>query len=180
MVEAWAGLEGVRFARTGDGPMLGRHGMSPVCITRGDGADCKSLLVWPSGRASEPLSWTKPFLNSTQLNAGSLRKEKGKLQGCSWCAGPWEAQGGRSASQEGEAGWSHLASMGPDDFTGLSMARKLDPSRQVTRSLLLRDRCPPSSYRVRVCVCVCLCTHTGAWAQGGPCTLFPSKPRFWG
>ena len=91
----------------------------------------KSCWSGPSERASELDSWTKPFLNSTQLNAASLRKEKGKLQGCGWCAGPLGGRGGQVLPhRKGGAGWGHLAgAWEPDDFTGLSMARKLDPSK---------------------------------------------------
>lgn len=46
--------------------------------------------------------------------------------------GPWEARGGGGQvlpHRKGGAGWGHLAgAWEPDDFTGLSMARKLDPS----------------------------------------------------
>ena len=132
MVEAWAGLESVGFAKTeGMGPCWGAQHVTLSVSHEVMGQTQKSCWSGPSGRASELDSWTKPFLNSTQLNAASLRKEKGKLQGCGWCAGPLGGRGGQVLPhRKGGAGWGHLAgAWEPDDFTGLSMARKLDPSK---------------------------------------------------
>lgn len=53
----------------------------------------KSSWPGPSGRATESDSWIKPFLNSTQLNPASLRKDGGKLQRVQLVLlGPWEGR----------------------------------------------------------------------------------------
>ena len=184
MVEAWAGLESVGFAKTeGMGPCWGAQHVTLSVSHEVMGQTQKSCWSGPSGRASELDSWTNPFLNSTQLNAASLRKEKGKLQGCGWCAGPLGGRGGQVLPhRKGGAGWGHLAgAWEPDDFTGLSMARKLDPSK--AGDWVTAAPGWVSTEKLQgVCVCVCarVCAHTGAGAGVDLAQCFPSKPRFRG
>lgn len=104
MVEARAGLESVGFARTEGMDLCWVAWHVTLSVSHEVmGQTQKSCWSGPSGRTSELDSWTKPFLNSTQLNAASLRK-KGKLQGWGWCAGPLGGTGGAGAtSQEGRS-----------------------------------------------------------------------------
>ena len=85
-------------------------------------------------------------MNSTQLNPASLRKDGEAAEGAAGAAGP--LGGEEVPPREGGAGWGHLAgAWEPDDFTGLSKARKPpNPEWGGQLGTAARDGCPPGSH----------------------------------